>query len=388
MRARPRVNLPLNARETAAWSTPNRALRVAWETRLAPIAALNRRAKAIRSSADILATFAYSHKTGILGKGANRDCVRVVDLFCGAGMLSAGFSRVGFRPIFAIDVDSNAVTSFNLNVAPVAVCDDVSAARQIRCDVLLAGPPCQGFSTLGRRDGRDQRNDLSLCIVEWTVATGARVVVIENVPPFLESPQWRRVRHDLEGQGFETTVWTIDAYAVGAPQHRTRSFTIASKLGMPPEPRHAARKRQLADAIHSISANDPMHVWPRHSELTKCRLRRIPAGGDKRDLMRKAPELCPPSWFRLGPQATDVWGRMRWDRPANTLRCEFQNPSKGRYIHPTKNRVISLREGARLQGVPDKWLFSGGPGAIARQIGNGVPLQLGTAVARRIAELF
>jgi len=117
-------------------------------------------------------------------------------------------------------------------------------------------------------------------------------------------------------------------------------------------------------------------------------MRLIPTGGDKRDLMRAAPDLCPPSWRQVGCQATDVWGRIDPDKPANTLRCAFQNPSKGRYIHPTANRVISLREGARLQGVPDAWHFVGRNYPVARQIGNGVPVPLARAVAGSIRQLL
>src|SRR3546814_6594774 len=82
--------------------------------------------------------------------------------------------------------------------------------------------------------------------------------------------------------------------------------------------------------------------------------------------MRLAPELCPPSWERVGCQATDVWGRIDPDQPSNTIRCTFQNPSKGRYLHPIENRTLSLREGARLQGVPDCWTFAGRPYPVAR----------------------
>src|SRR3546814_6511144 len=78
----------------------------------------------------------------------------------------------------------------------------------------------------------------------------------------------------------------------------------------------------------------------------------------------------------LGCQATDVWGRIDPDQPSNTIRCTFQNPSKGRYLHPIENRTLSLREGARLQGVPDCWTFAGRPYPVARQIGNGVPVPL------------
>jgi len=98
--------------------------------------------------------------------------------------------------------------------------------------------------------------------------------------------------------------------------------------------------------------------------------------------------LCPPSWAKIPSEATDVWGRMLLDEPANTLRCCFQNASKGRYIHPRLNRVLTLREGARLQGIPDDWVFEGDNAAISRQIGNGVPIPLGTAVARSVMALF
>lgn len=135
-----------------------------------------------------------------------------------------------------------------------------------------------------------------------------------------------------------------------------------------------------------------MHYWPTPSQLAFDRISRIPPGGDKRDLMRTNPELCPESWFEIGCHATDVWGRMRLEGPSNTLRCTFQNPSKGRYVHPIENRVLSLREGARLQGIPDDWTFVGTPLSVTRQIGNGVPVHLATAVAKSvhdaIAQLF
>jgi DNA (cytosine-5)-methyltransferase 1 len=133
-----------------------------------------------------------------------------------------------------------------------------------------------------------------------------------------------------------------------------------------------------------IASGDVMHYWPTPSRLAFDRISRIPAGGDKRDLMRSNPELCPESWFDIGCHATDVWGRMRLDGPSNTLRCTFQNPSKGRYVHPIDNRVLSLREGARLQGIPDEWTFAGTPLSVTRQIGNGVPVQLATAVANSV----
>ena len=115
-----------------------------------------------------------------------------------------------------------------------------------------------------------------------------------------------------------------------------------------------------------------------------ARMRVIPPGGDKRDVMRAAPELAPPSWWKIRGEATDVWGRMLWDEPCNTLRTALLNASKGRYIHPEQDRVITLREAARLHSVRDDWRFAGTPYQVARQIGNGVPPALGRVVARAV----
>jgi DNA (cytosine-5)-methyltransferase 1 len=128
-----------------------------------------------------------------------------------------------------------------------------------------------------------------------------------------------------------------------------------------------------------------MHRWPTPKGIAASRIALVPACGDKRDIMKVAPHLCPPSWAKVGCQATDVWGRIDPRQPANTIRCTFQNPSKGRYLHPSENRTLSLREGARLQGVPDHWQFVGKPYPVARQIGNGVPIPLGAAVMRSVA---
>lgn len=310
-----------------------------------------------------------------------------IDMFSGAGLFSAGFVEVGFRPVLAVDLSKEAVASYNQNLPPVAKVGSVTAVRDIpAAEVLIAGPPCQGFSTLGRQDPKDVRNDLALDIPRWAAASGALVVAVENVPPFLASRQWRELAAKLEDQGYSIDTWVLDAANYGAAQIRRRAFTIASKIGAiaPPRPQLA---RATAGSVLGleIEPGDPLHTWPVPSKLAEQRIALVPEKGDKRDIMRQAPELCPPSWERVRCQATDVWGRIDPEAPANTIRCTFQNPSKGRYLHPTENRVLSLREGARLQGVPDGWTFVGRPYPVARQIGNGVPVPLASAVAAAIA---
>lgn len=314
--------------------------------------------------------------------------ITFIDLFCGAGLFSEGGRQAGLEPVFAIDMAPDAVATYNRNLPAVAQVGSVSDSYDIPlADVLIAGPPCQGFSTLGRQDPLDVRNNLALSIPDWAERCRANVVVIENVPPFLKSQQWRSLAARLSGQGYAVQTWTLDAADFGAAQFRRRSFTVASKVGPVAEPRSQQQAVAAGDILTlPILLDDAMHTWPEPSSLAAKRIALIPSGGDKRDVMRLAPHLCPPSWEKVGCQATDVWGRIDPIRPVNTLRCCFQNPSKGRYLHPTENRVLSLREGARLQGVPDHWQFVGRPYPVARQIGNGVPIAMGAAVMRSVAD--
>lgn len=305
------------------------------------------------------------------------------DMFSGAGLFSAGAVRAGMRPVFAIDLSKDAIATYNRNIGAVGVVGSVTDPRELpSVDVLLAGPPCQGFSTLGRMDPLDERNALALQVPIWAQRMGAAVAVVENVPPFLRSAKWRQLASHFRRLGYSVEAWELEASDFGTPQLRRRSFTVASKIGYiaAPIPIGSAKRTAGEVIARRISDGDPMHSWPTPKGIAAERIVLIPRNGDKRDLMRVAPELCPPSWVKVGCQATDVWGRIDPDRPVNTIRCSFQNPSKGRYLHPTENRTLSLREGARLQGVPDDWIFEGRPYPIARQIGNGVPVPLAEAV--------
>jgi len=324
---------------------------------------------------------------------------KVAEIFSGAGLFGAAFKDLGFDTIYAAELNARAVASFNRNVAPVAEVRDARGVRtDVRCDILLAGPPCQGFSTQSACNPSAhaatarKRNKLSLIVSDWAAATRANVVVIENVPKFFQSWHWSRLRRVMELLGYECAEWILRAELYGAPQLRTRAFGVFSKLGLPPAPKPTLNSpATVRDAFKGLPVepdNSGMHVAPAPSAIALSRFKHIPQCGDKRDVMRGAPELCPPSWFRMGQEATDVWGRLDYDQPSNTLRCDFQNASKGRYVHPTAHRVITLREGARIQGVPDVWRFEGMRTHVAEQIGNGVPLPLGRTVARAVKRLF
>jgi len=317
----------------------------------------------------------------------------VVDLFSGAGLLSLAFRNVGFSIIKAIEKNPIAAKTYTQNLGNHVQIDDV---REIepkgRCDVIIAGPPCQGFSTLGKKDKNDPRNLLSFEVYRWAKKLKPKVVVIENVAAFQKSWEWETLCEYFLREGYMVSAFTMNAHFFGVAQHRIRSFTIihcpqiSIHSPTPPEFSCPLTVRNAWDGLSEKPNEKNLHISPTPSPLAESRMRVIPPGGDKRDVMKNAPHLAPPSWWRIMGQATDVWGRLHWDKPSNTLRTALQNPSKGRYIHPEQNRVISLREAARLQSIPDDWIFCGTPTQIAQQIGNSVPPLLGKAVAQIVLE--
>jgi DNA (cytosine-5)-methyltransferase 1 len=315
----------------------------------------------------------------------------VQELFSGAGFLSHSFAVEGFEIDGAVEIDPIAAATYRLNLGEHVTISDVRAvAPRGRCDVLCCGSPCQSHSTLGKKDPNDPRHLLSLEVVKWAKKLMPKAIVIENVPAFLDAPVWQVLSRRLRRLGYEVEPIVLNALDFGASQQRVRAFTFAVRGKMPrvkaPKKRPTRTVREAWEGLPITPDGINHHYAPSPSELALARMRVIPPGGDKRDVMRIAPHLAAPSWWNLKSEITDVWGRMDWERPSNTIRTCLLNPSKGRYIHPDQNRVISLREAARLQTVPDDWIFSGLPTQIARQIGNGVPIVLGRAVARAVFE--
>jgi DNA (cytosine-5)-methyltransferase 1 len=313
----------------------------------------------------------------------------VVELFAGAGLLSFAFAAEKFRISLAIEQNAVAAETYRANVGDHILVGDICRIKPVGvCDVLVAGPPCQGFSTLGKRNQHDPRNRLTLQVAIWAKALSPKIVVVENVPAFLLSKHWANLKNRLERFGYEVSSAVINGADYGLPQIRRRCFAFASKIGLPQLPPPLGKRpmtvRQAWDGLPAKPTGRNGHVAPVPSRIALARMKIIPAGGDKRDILRLAPQLAPQSWWKISDQATDVWGRMLYDEPCNTLRTALLNASKGRYIHPEQNRVISLREAARLQSISDNWGFVGTPYQVARQIGNGVPPLLGRIVAKAV----
>lgn len=361
-----------------------------------------------------------------------REPIRTLDLFAGAGGLTAGLQAGDrrFRPACAVEIDRAAAATYALNhggqivdgailsdvVRPVGIEQWLDEGDVPSVDVVVGGPPCQGFSTLGKQDATDERNVLWRQYARAVHAARPSYFVMENVPAFLTSPQYGVFLQELEEGGlledysFEARI--LNAADFGAPQARKRVVVLGHRKGLPapsfPTPTHggAASHRSVREAFQGIRPavtetdlprrpirfgdaalmgpyeTDELHVGRRYTDLSMARFRSIPSGGNRFDL---PDELLAPCWRSHRSGSGDVMGRLRWDAPSVTVRTEFFKPEKGRYLHPTQHRAISHREAAVLQGFPATYQWVGSKIAIARQIGNSVPIPLGAAIGIEIA---
>lgn len=322
----------------------------------------------------------------------------MVDLFAGAGGLTQGFVEAGFEPILAVESDEWAAKTYKANFGAHVLdlpIEDVDSFP--RADVVVGGPPCQGFSPLGRdRDAasRGKLNNLWRHYARAVQAIRPKLFLVENVPQFLNSDQFQRFLRFCKRNlpEYELDWRVLNAAHFGVPQRRKRGFILGSRIGLPswPEVTHgpdSADGRPFAtvrDAIEDLPLEPTerdLH-WGRNPRPVSLeRYRVIPEGGNRFDLGRARPDLLPNCWRNKPKGTTDVLGRLWWDRPAFTIRTEFYKPEKGRYLHPEAHRPITHREAARLQTFPDEFVFEGSKIEIARQIGNAVPPLLARALA-------
>lgn len=348
--------------------------------------------------------------------------ISVLDLFAGAGGLTAGFHAASdrYRVKRAVELDTAAAATFAATFGPDLVYrggietwlkeEDV---RQV--DVIVGGPPCQGFSMLGKRDTGDQRNYLWQEYAVTILRAQPKYFVVENVAAFAKSQQFRDFSESTQPDGLlsdYTFEWGIlNAADYGAFQARKRAILIGRHRDLPaigmPEPTHRGSHRTVSEAFKNIPRKVTetrlaprtkeffgtdlpgvyrpfeLHVGRDYSDLSMERFAEIPAGGNRFNLPDR---LLAPCWRGHTSGSGDVMGRLHWNKPSVTIRTEFFKPEKGRYLHPTEDRAITHYEAAVLQGFPDTHRFVGSKTAIARQIGNAVPIPLGRAIGELLLQ--
>ena len=345
----------------------------------------------------------------------------LIDLFAGAGGLTLGFTEEfghTFRPAWANDWDAAAAATYSANFGTHCFHGDIHSLfadptiEIPEADLVIGGPPCQGFSLLNKQRNGDARRELWRPFLEVVSRAGARAFLMENVPQLLGSHEHRLIQTEAEALGFRLASAKLLAADYGVPQTRTRAFILGVQDVdphdvFPPKKTHlspdansdyhtetATPWRTVRDAIDGLPApvgveirrDEPppldLHFGRNPTAKSMARYRTIPEEGMNRfDLQRLAPHLTPDCWIRKKTGGTDLFGRLWWDRPAFTIRTEFFKPEKGRYLHPVEHRPITHREAARFQTFPDSFKFRGKKIEIARQIGNAVPPSLAARIA-------
>jgi DNA (cytosine-5)-methyltransferase 1 len=345
--------------------------------------------------------------------------LRCVDLFAGAGGFSLAAKNSSFSVVAAIEKDFHACLTYRNNLIgksrrtklyeeDILKLDPqkLLAAHfsdEAPCDVVLGGPPCQGFSThrINNSGVDDPRNKLVLRYFEYVSVLRPKVFLMENVPGIL----WPRHAKFLKafysegkkaGYKIQKAVM-LDARDYGVPQRRKRVFILGVRedvtfdAAWPPPPTHGNKSAtdQIFELTPWIPASkvfsrvilktDLNGIHMNHSEKIVEVFKSTPANGGSR---HQSARVLPCHAEHSGHK--DVYGRIDPDVPGPTMTTACINPSKGRFVHPTEHHGISVRHAARFQTFPEDFVFHGGLTAAGQQIGNAVPVLLGQVLLTAI----
>ena len=318
--------------------------------------------------------------------------LNMIDLFSGAGGLTLGFIRQNFIPIETIENWIDAIKTYNFNfktnvipkdITDKQVIDHISKLDSIT-DVVIGGFPCQGFSMAGKRSQNDPRNKLYKYTIDVIIKSKPRVFVLENVKGILSYKEddnisvIQKIKNLLDENGYYINYILLDASKFGVPQKRERVIFIGSQkenkklvdLTIYNLKNTNLKSKTVKDAILDLEniQNNKIanHTITNHSVEMKERLLKIPEGKS------------------LYKDYSDAFRKLYYDKPAYTVK---ENHG-GVHVHPTKGRVLTPRELARLQSFPDNFIFLGTKSSVLKQIGNAVPVDLAEIIAKNVRKIF
>lgn len=337
--------------------------------------------------------------------------VTSIDLFSGAGGLSTGLRQAKLQVVAAVERDFEATITYRMNHAATSVIHaDIRAVTGPALlkraglppgtlDLLTACPPCQSFSTLRTRRAKkrttvsDESRTLILEVLRLVRSIRPRALLLENVPGLIKDSNFTTFCTGLGAAGYDWEYRILDAQMYGVPQRRKRLVLLAVRAPLNIEenwwaPDNSTTKRTVRDAIGHLrtpgSTGDILHDLSEvRSDRILARIRAIPKdGGSRHELPKNHILAC----HRQSDGYSDVYGRMSWDKVSPTITSGCHNPSKGRFLHPTEDRAITLREAALLQTFPQDYQFAllHGKEHCARQIGNAFPPALIVPIASRL----
>lgn len=340
---------------------------------------------------DLLEDSTQSTKPHLQGDGLEgvKIPLEVISLFSGAGIMDTGFLQEGFEIKFALELDSQAVETYRHNIGEHIECGDITKFDKTRftemgTPIMIGGSPCQGFSNSNRHTNfLDNPNNLLLkeFIESIKANKSCQVFVIENVPQILTAGGGR-FKEEIykELAEFEITSGVLSSVDYGEAQDRKRAFIIGSKIGKIELPRPTTtgeNKRTVRYAFKGLNDSIPnQNDYSKGKPMTTERMSHVPEGGNWRDL----PEHLQTAGMKSGNTHSSIYKRLEWDKPSITI----ANPRKSNITHPSENRILSVRECARLFGVADDFVFKGRLSAMQQQICNSVPVKLSRAIAESI----
>lgn len=374
-----------------------------------------------------------------------------IDLFCGAGGLTLGLLNAGFDVRLSADLDEGCSRTHERNFRLPFLRTDIAKLSGVEIqrhtdlakgelDLLIGGPPCQGFSILGQRQMRDPRNSLFHEFLRIAKELQPKCVVIENVPGLATlggGALLQKIGAEFASAGYVVECAELLAAQYGVPQMRWRMFFIGwridqAKRGGFPQPTHGRagigdlvpnRTISLEESRGFVTIRDAIgdlpsieaggyvtsyskppsglyqasmrmqaseylhnHYAARLSAQNLARLRILKPGEDWRSLPRA---LLPAGMRRaLRKDHTRRYRRMKWDGIARSIITRFRDPKSGEYTHPEQHRTISIREAARIQSFPDWFIFEGSISQQYDQVGNAVPPLLARAVALELRAMM
>ena len=348
--------------------------------------------------------------------------MNAIDLFAGCGGLSKGFMDAGFDIIVGVDNDQAALNTFAKNHnGAVAMKADLSKqetfdeikriAGDRKIDIIIAGPPCQGFSLTGPRNFDDERNKLYLAVIEMVKQYQPKAFIIENVPgmaTLYEGQIKEEILRRFTNMGYNIDCKILCAADYGVPQMRKRLIFmgIRKDIGVPkfPDPilspeNYLTCRDAVSDlpslandmgADESQYSSEPLteyqkkmrgnctvlhnHLGTNHTQMVKDTIALVPEGGNYKDL--------PPGWGE-SRKFHMAWTRLNGNAPARTVDTGHRN-----LFHYEYNRIPTVRESARMQSFPDDFVFTGTKTQQSRQVGNAVPPLLGQALGQALLNII
>lgn len=348
---------------------------------------------------------------------------KILDLFCGAGGMSYGMHQnPHFNTVVALDIDEKLSITLKKNMPQINVITGdirdtkikkkiVKAAREYGVNMIIGGPPCQGYSLKGKKLGlNDPRNFLFLEYLRLVEILQPEVFVIENVKSLLSTSKgWfkEQIIAKIKQLGYYVEVGVLKASDFGVPQTRERTIFVcckSKKIHLPfPSTNKPVTVREAIEDLAYLNSNEgtfeqeyitrSTSIYQRRMRAHSHKLYNHKASNHAKVAIEKLKQIPPEKGREYLPkkllgkqQFHSTWGRLKWDEPSPTIDTRFDAASNGTNNHPFLNRAITPREAARIQSFDDSYVFYGSKVAVRTQIGNAVPPLLAKAIADSIYE--